>query len=76
MTYHTNITFKYGNRVIGTDTVTVRGRWLGNAEHKAMLMAERNNLYWRSDNIRFHSTPVGGGKTASMVWILCHPVRS
>ena len=81
MTFHTRIVYKRGETVIGTDHAEFRGRWIGNAESKAMRYASATDLYLRSDHIRFESTPVcsgvpaGGITTHILSWILCHPVR-
>jgi hypothetical protein len=71
MTITTTITFKRDGDTLAVQTRTFRGRWVGNAERKAMNWAIDHPLFRCCDGIRIFCE-TGAGQSSSLYWVL-HP---
>lgn len=69
----TTILYKRNDETLTTDTRTFRGRWLADAERKAMQYAEMNPVFPYCTSVRvLCEQPCG--KTTSLMWLLaCAP---
>jgi hypothetical protein len=71
MTVHTTIAFKREGHTLATEACVFRGRWLADAERKAMRWAEGHRLFRCATSVRILCEPPDG-KTTSLSWLLCH----
>lgn len=72
MIYHTTIIFKRDGETIGEPTTLwLRGRWLSNAERKAMDIAQRKPLFRCATAVRILCESADG-KATSLCWLLSH----
>ena len=70
MTYHTTITLHRNGEQLGNPLyLSFRGRWLTDAERKAMQTAERMNLFPYATDVRI-GVDSPDGKATTLCWLL------
>lgn len=71
MTVHTTIVYKWNDHTLATESRTFRGRWLADAERKAMQYAQGSPMFRFASNIRILCEQPCG-KTSSLCWLMGH----
>lgn len=69
MIVHTTITYKRNGDTLGSESRTFRGRWLADAERKAMEYGEMSSLFPYASDLRILCEQPCG-KTTSLCWLL------
>lgn len=76
MTYNTTVEYRRDGKIVATEKITVRGRWLTNCEAKAMAYAEAWLGVHNPDQIRFLMEEAGSGRLHALHWLSPCGVRA
>jgi len=76
MTCNTIVEYRRDGKIVATERVTVRGRWLANCEAKAIAYAEAWLGEHQPDQIRFLMNDEGSGRVHALHWLTPCGVRT